>query len=61
MKNNKIDINKGKNEKKLSNENPKDKIAPIDNTIESAVNKTKAKSGRGLSNEGTIVSYDEER
>ena len=31
------------------------------NSISAATQKTKAGSGRGLANEGTIVSYDEER
>ena len=29
--------------------------------IPAVVDRTKAKSGRGLANEGTIVSYEEER
>ena len=63
MKNNKTTdatTKKAGNGKQPDN-NAKDKVAPIDNTIQSAVNKTKPKSGRGLANEGTIVSYDEER
>lgn len=31
------------------------------NSIISAIEQTKATSGRGLADEGTIVSYDEER
>jgi hypothetical protein len=35
--------------------------ASLSNIITSAVESVKAKSGRGLANEGTSVSYDEER
>ena len=35
--------------------------ASVDNIITPATAKVKAKSGRGLANEGTAVSYDEER
>jgi hypothetical protein len=35
--------------------------ASLDNIITSAVESVKVKSGRGLTNEGTSVSYDEER
>jgi hypothetical protein len=53
--------------------NEKKKITPIlkskkkseviidSKTIPAVVDRTKAKSGRGLANEGTIVSYEEER
>ena len=34
--------------------------AAVDNIITGAVENVKAKSGRGLANEGTAVSYDEE-
>ena len=33
----------------------------LDSLISSPVNKTKARTGSGLANEGTAVSYDEER
>ena len=33
----------------------------VDNKIESAVGKTIARTGSGLANEGTSVSYEEER
>lgn len=33
----------------------------VDNVIESAVGKTIARTGSGLANEGTSVSYEEER
>lgn len=35
--------------------------ASLDNIITPSVGNVKAKSGRGLANEGTAVSYDEER
>lgn len=35
--------------------------AAIDNIITGAVESVKAKSGRGLANEGTSVDYNEER
>ena len=35
--------------------------AAIDNIITGAVDSVKAKSGRGLANEGTNVDYNEER
>lgn len=42
--------------------NNKKSEAVIDSkTIPAVVDRTKAKSGRGLANEGTIVSYEEER
>lgn len=36
-------------------------VAAIDNIITGAVESVKAKSGRGLANEGTNVDYNEER
>ena len=33
----------------------------LDNVISSPVDKTKARTGSGLANEGTAVSYEEER
>lgn len=47
--------------------NPKNKFktnktsAPDNDIITSAVGKVKARSGNGLANEGTAVSYEEER
>ncbi|MES2331104.1 MAG: hypothetical protein V4539_15985 [Bacteroidota bacterium] len=47
--------------------NPEHKIkkgksaVSTDNTITSAVKKTIARTGSGLANEGTLVSYEEER
>ena len=35
--------------------------ASIDNAITSAVGKTRARTGSGLANDGTSVSYEEER
>lgn len=37
------------------------KAASADNIVVSAVGKTKARAGSGLANEGTTVSYEEER
>ena len=42
------------------NSTKKNKVTFNDATL-NAVEKTKPRSGRGLANEGTIVSYDEER
>ena len=36
-------------------------VASVDNIIGSAVGKTIARTGSGLANEGTSVSYEEER
>ena len=33
----------------------------LDNVIRSPIDKTKARTGSGLANEGTAVSYEEER
>ena len=33
----------------------------LDNVISSPISKTKARTGSGLANEGTAVSYEEER
>ena len=33
----------------------------LDNVISSPIDKTKARTGSGLANEGTAVSYEEER
>ena len=69
MKNEKKASLPGLKEKKstpenISNKNSakKSKNGVVDSSvIASAVGKTKAKSGGGLANEGTVVSYDEER
>jgi hypothetical protein len=69
MKNDKKAVLPGLREKKgipenISNKNSakKSKNGVVDSSvIASAVGKTKAKSGGGLANEGTVVSYDEER
>ena len=69
MKNEKKVTHTGLKEKKGGSENitnkrntKKGKNGVLDsNVVTSAVGKTKARSGSGLANEGTVVSYDEER
>ena len=65
MKNEKV-INTESKKKSLPGSNPvnkfkKNKSGVSTKSIASAVKQTKATAGRGLANEGTIVSYDEER
>ena len=56
-----------KEKKKGPGSNPENKFkktstpASVDNVITSVVGKTIARTGSGLANEGTSVSYEEER
>lgn len=56
-----------KEKKKSPASNPENKFKKtstaesVDNVIKSVVNKTRARTGSGLANEGTSVSYEEER
>lgn len=56
-----------KEKKSRSGSNPENKfkkgntVVSVDNITESAVEKTIARTGSGLANEGTAVSYEEER
>jgi hypothetical protein len=69
MKNDKTTKPESKDKKNIPTSNPvkngnkkgKNGIANIGSIITSAVEKTKPRTGRGLADEGTIVSYDEER
>ena len=66
MKNNKSVMPKLKEKKSGAGSNPenkfkKNKSGATTNSTTSVIEQTKAKSGRGLANEGTVVSYDEER
>lgn len=47
--------------KATENISKKSKSGVISNIVTTAMEKAKPKSGKGLTNEGTIVSYDEER
>ena len=66
MKKDKI-IPLSKEKKSVPGSNPENKFkkgstaASINNIITSAAGNVKAKSGRGLTNEGTNVDYNEER
>jgi hypothetical protein len=62
------DANKNKEQNEKKSEENKVTPSSVDNKNESAVNRTptatervKPRAGDGLANEGTIVSYDEER
>jgi len=52
--------NSGSESNAAGNTTKKNKVSFNDASL-NAVEKTKPRSGRGLANEGTIVSYDEER
>lgn len=62
------DANKNKEQNEKKSEENKGTTSSADNKNEAAVNRTptatervKPRAGDGLANEGTIVSYDEER
>ena len=70
MKKQKINQPSTKEEKSVSDSNPVNKFKKgqkkitfnsLKNVINSAVTNTAARTGSGLANEGTAVSYEEER
>jgi len=67
MKKEKTILPVSKEKKGGTGSNPKNKfkkgspVASVDNVIGSAVGKTIARTGSGLANEGTSVSYEDER
>ncbi len=67
MKKEKISLPVAKGKKAGQGSDPVNKFkkgasaASVDNVITSTVENVKAKAGKGLSGEGTVVSYDEER
>jgi hypothetical protein len=66
MKNDKVVINKSKGKKSGTGSNPENKFkkgksgVTGTNSITSALDQTRARSGRGFDSTGTVVSYDEE-
>lgn len=65
MKNDKV-VRASKEKKIGAGSNPENKFKAGKNTstsdsITSVIEQTKARTGTGLANEGTIISYDEER
>lgn len=68
MKNEKKILPESKEKKIGPGSDPKNKFkkgtasaAAIDNIVTGAVENVKARTGKGLANEGTIVDYNEER
>ena len=59
MKSDKVATPKSKNAK--SNDNNKKEKVIFNDASATATEKAKPRAGRGLANEGTVVSYDEER